>query len=75
MSLVNLNVQGISSPSCIQIITSALKALSDIKSIHVDWESGRVQIERGEKRSEDIIHLLNKVGYQASLDLDEPSNA
>ncbi|QWE17240.1 heavy-metal-associated domain-containing protein [Polynucleobacter sp. AP-Nino-20-G2] len=71
MASINLNVQGISSASCIQIITKALKSLSDISSIHVDWESGRVQVLRLNNESSDIIHLLNQAGYHASLDLDE----
>ncbi len=74
MYLVNLNVQGISSPSCIEIISKSLNTLPDINSIHVDWESGRVQIERGVNKSDDIIHLLDRVGYRASLDLDELGN-
>jgi cation transport ATPase len=71
MASINLNVQGISSASCIEVITKALKPLSDVSSVHVDWESGRVQIVRATNESSDIIHLLNQAGYHASLDLDE----
>jgi cation transport ATPase len=71
MALINLNVQGISSASCIQVITKSLESLSDISNIHVDWESGRVQVLRLKNESSDIIHLLNQAGYRASLDLDE----
>lgn len=71
MALINLNVQGISSASCIQVIAKSLESLSDISNIHVDWESGRVQVLRLNNESSDIIHLLNQVGYHASLDLDE----
>ena len=71
MASINLNVQGISSASCIQVITKSLESLSDISSIHVDWESGRVQVLRLNNESSDIIHLLNQAGYHASLDLDE----
>ncbi len=71
MASINLNVQGISSASCIQVITKSLESLSDISSIHVDWESGRVQVLRLNTESSDIIHLLNQAGYHASLDLDE----
>ena len=71
MISINLNVQGISSASCIEIIEKALKPLPDIKSIHVDWESGRVQVARLNNESSDMIHLLNQAGYHASLDLDE----
>jgi copper chaperone CopZ len=71
MSTVYLNIQGISSPECIGVIKDALKSIGDIGSIHVDWESGRAQITRSLNRSDDLIHLINKEGYQASLDLDE----
>lgn len=71
MTTVYLNIQGISSPECIEVIRDALKSLVDIDSIHIDWESGRAQITRPLNRSDDLIHLINQKGYQASLDLDE----
>lgn len=71
MATINLDVQGISSASCIDVIKKALKPLSDIKTIHVDWESGHVQIARSIDQSEDLIHLINQHGYRASLNLDE----
>ncbi len=71
MNKINLNVQGISSASCIDVIKHALKNLNDINNIHVDWESGRVQVERPSNESDDLIHAINAAGYQASLDLDE----
>ncbi|WP_353433014.1 hypothetical protein [Polynucleobacter sp. MWH-UH23A] len=71
MKTINLNVQGISSAASIKIIEQALKAIEDISSIHVDWESGRIQIQREMSQSDDIIHALNVAGCLASLDLDE----
>lgn len=71
MALINLNVQGISSASCIEIIKRALKPLKNVANIHVDWESGRVQVERPSNDADDLIHALNRAGYRASLDLDE----
>lgn len=71
MSKINLNVQGIASASCIEVIKGALRNLGDVKNIHVDWESGRVQVERPTNQSDDLIHAINSAGYQASLDLDE----
>ena len=71
MSTIYLNIQGISSPECIRVIKGALKSIGDIGTIHVDWESGRAQITRSLNRSDDLIHLINQKGYQASLDLDE----
>jgi hypothetical protein len=71
MAIVNLNIQGISSPECIKVITEALNSLGDINNIHVDWESGRAQIVRSLNKSDDLIHLINQSGYHASLDLDE----
>ena len=71
MGQINLNVQGISSASSIEVIKKALKGLKDINHIHVDWESGRVQVTRPFRQSDDIIHALNAAGYKASLDLDE----
>lgn len=71
MGKINLNVQGISSASCIEVIKNALKDLKDVMNIHVDWESGRVQLERASNISDDLIHAINAAGYHASLDLDE----
>ena len=71
MGKINLNVQGISSASCIEVIKRSLKNLSGVTNIHVDWESGRVQVERSSNMSDDLIHAINGAGYQASLDLDE----
>ncbi|CAM3728440.1 heavy-metal-associated domain-containing protein [Polynucleobacter arcticus] len=71
MATINLDVQGISSASCIEVIKKALSPLSDIQSIHVDWESGHVQIARSIDQSEDLIHFINQQGYRASLNLDE----
>jgi cation transport ATPase len=71
MATIYLNIQGISSPECIALIEGALKPLSDIAGIQIDWESGRAQITRAVNRSDDLIHLINQRGYQASLDLDE----
>lgn len=71
MAIVNLNIQGISSPECISVIKDALRSLEDIGVIHVDWESGRAQITRSINQSDDLIHLINQKGYLASLDLDE----
>lgn len=71
MNKVNLNVQGISSASCIKIIKDALSPFDGVKNIHVDWESGRVQVERKSHESDDLIHAINAAGYRASLDLDE----
>jgi len=71
MSQIHLNVQGIDSAASIDVITKALAPLEDVKDVHVDWESGRVQVTRPSNRSDDLIHALNKVGYLASLDQDE----
>lgn len=60
MSTIYLNIQGISSPECIEVIKGSLKSLSDISSIHVDWESGRAQITRSFNRSDDLFILLTK---------------
>lgn len=71
MNKINLNVQGISSASCIKTIKNALSHLEGIGNTHVDWESGRLQIERSSHQYDDIIHALSAAGYLASLDLDE----
>ena len=71
MAIVNLNIQGISSPECIGVIKDALRSLEDIGVIHVDWESGRAQITRSINQSDDLSHLINQKGYLPSLDLDE----
>jgi copper chaperone CopZ len=71
MRKINLNVQGISSASCIETIKRALRPLDNVSNIHVDWESGRMQVERPILKSDDLIHAINAAGYKASLDLDE----
>lgn len=75
MATVNISIQGIASPECIGVIKRALQPLRDITSIHVDWESGRAQIERSIHQVDDLIHLINQAGYRASLDLDELDNS
>ena len=50
MSQINLNVQGIDSAASIEIIAKALGPFGDVKNIHVDWESGRVQVTRPSNR-------------------------
>lgn len=74
MTQINLNVQGIDSASSIAIIKKAIGSLNGVFSVHVDWESGRVQVERTLNESEDLIHAIQRAGYSASLDLDESNS-
>ncbi len=73
MSQINLNVQGMSCGSCVAHVTKALESIPGVQSIHVDLESGRVQVERTSNESADLIHVLNEEGYPSSLDLNEQS--
>lgn len=73
MSHINLNVQGMSCGSCVAHVTKALESLAGVQGIHVDLESGRVQVERTSNESADLIHALNEEGYPSSLDLNEQS--
>lgn len=61
--------------SCVKHVTKALEALEGVESIHVDLQSGRVQVSRESNKSEDLIHALDEAGYPSSLDPDEQSAA
>ena len=71
MTEINLSVQGMSCGSCVSHVTKALESLNGVKSVHVDLESGRVQVQRESSESTDLIHALNEEGYPSSLDLNE----
>ena len=71
MNEIHLNVQDMESQACIKSITKALQDLHGVKSVHVDIQSGRVEITRTVDKSDDLIHALDAVGYPSSLDLDE----
>ena len=73
MSQINLSVQGMTCGSCVNHVTKALEALDGVQSVHVDLQSGRVQVSRASNESDDLIHALDEEGYPSSLDLDEQS--
>ena len=75
MPQINLNVQGMTCGSCVKHVTKALESLSGVESVHVDLQSGRVQVARTSNQSDDLIHALDEEGYPSSLDLDEQSAA
>lgn len=70
MFQINLSVQGMSCGSCVNHVTKEIEALSDIQSVHVDLQSGRVQVQRILNQSDDLIRVLDAAGYPASLNLD-----
>ncbi len=73
MAQINLSVQGMTCGSCVKHVTKAIEALVGIESVHVDLQSGRVQVQRTSNQSDDLIHALDEEGYPSSLDLDEQS--
>lgn len=75
MSQINLSVQGMTCGSCVKHVTKALESLGGVESVHVDLQSGRVQVLRNTNQSDDLIHALDEEGYPSSLDLDEQSTA
>jgi len=75
MPQINLSVQGMTCGSCVKHVTKAIESLNGVESIHVDLQSGRVQVSRTSNESDDLIHALDKEGYPSSLDLDEQSAA
>lgn len=75
MPQINLSVQGMTCGSCVKHVTKAIESLSGIESVHVDLQSGRVQVSRTTNQSDDLIHVLDEEGYPSSLDLDEQSGA
>lgn len=75
MPQINLNVQGMTCGSCVKHVTKAIEPLSGVEGVHVDLQSGRVQVSRTSNQSDDLIHALDKGGYPSSLDLDEQSEA
>jgi copper chaperone CopZ len=56
-------------------VTKAIESLDGVKNVHVDLQSGRVQVERASNKSDDLIHALDEEGYPSSLDLDEQSSS
>lgn len=56
-------------------MTKAIETLGGVESVHVDLQSGRVQVSRSTNQSDDLIHALDEEGYPSSLDLDEQSAA
>ena len=75
MPQINLSVQGMTCGSCVNHVSKALQALNGVESVHVDLQSGRVQVSRTSNQSDDLIHALDEEGYPSSLDLDEQSAA
>ena len=75
MPQINLSVQGMTCGSCVKHVTKALEVLDGVESVHVDLQSGRVQVGRTTDQSGDLIHALDEEGYPSSLDLDEQSAA
>lgn len=74
MPQINLNVQGMTCGSCVKHVTKAIESLGGVESVHVDLQSGRVQVSRATNQSDDLIHALDEEGYPSSLDLDEQSS-
>lgn len=68
---IHLSVQGMESQSCIKVVTGVLQNLQGVENIHVDIQSGRIEITRTTDKSDDLIHALDVAGYPSSLDLDE----
>ena len=75
MPQINLSVQGMTCGSCVNHVTKALEVMDGVQSVHVDLQSGRVQVGRASNQSDDLIHALGEEGYPSSLDLDEQSAA
>ena len=75
MPQINLSVQGMTCGSCVKHVTKAIESLGGVESVHVDLQSGRVQVSRNTNQSDDLIHALDEEGYPSSLDLDEQSTA
>ena len=75
MPQINLSVQGMTCGSCVKHVTKAIETLGGVESVHVDLQSGRVQVSRSTNQSDDLIHALDEEGYPSSLDLDEQSAA
>lgn len=73
MPQINLSVQGMTCGSCVKHVTKAVESLSGVEGVHVDLQSGRVQVSRTSNESDDLIHALDEEGYPSSLDLDEQS--
>jgi copper chaperone CopZ len=71
MTEIHLSVQDMESQACIKVVTKALQDLQGVKSIHVDIQSGRVEVTRTVNKSDDLIHALDTAGYPSGLDLDE----
>jgi len=69
MVQINLSVSGMTCGSCVKHVTKALESLGGVSNIHVDLQSGKVNLQRITNETGDLINALNEEGYPASLDL------
>ena len=62
MTQIHLSVQGMESQACIKAVTKVIQVLQGIQSIHVDIQSGRIEVSRTVDKSDDLIHALDAAG-------------
>lgn len=63
-----LNVSGMSCPSCIRHVTSALGAVPGVSKIDVQLKAGTVNVRHApEAEISSIIEALREAGYEAEV--------
>jgi copper chaperone len=67
MSLVVLQVQGMSCGGCVASVERALKTLSQVKHVEVDLESGRVTVSGdAELALSDLAQAVRTAGFEVA---------
>ena len=76
MSMVDLQVEGMSCGSCVKHVTKALQPLPGVRGVEVDLPSGRVRVS-GElaQGCAPLLMALTDAGYPAKLATDASSPA
>lgn len=67
MSIVELNVEGMSCGSCVKHVTEALSTVEGVTKVEVDLQTARVRVS-GQDDSQMLIAVLTQAGYPARLD-------
>lgn len=67
--MTQLNVTGMTCGHCQGAVKSALEAVSGVKSVEVDLDSGLAKVA-GEAEVQQLLDAIEEAGYQASLATD-----
>ncbi|MCQ4256791.1 heavy-metal-associated domain-containing protein [Stutzerimonas stutzeri] len=72
MSTINLQVQGMTCSACVRHVSQALTAVTGVKAVQVDLDSGRVLVD-GSPDGTSLLAALDAAGYEGHLASQAPS--